>query len=319
MLKLLNYIIVAFSSLSTSWLFPTLSEFFERAVVIRVETLPRTMEGISLYSHFEVNLFPGIPHKLVLQISKSMSRLLMSYFFVEDDNDDDIDTLITASDDTSATSDSFSTQLDFSPKPMSRKKAMLIGGRGTPYSDKRTNEGSDSMELKSNSVVESPKKKTEIVFIKVWRVGYVDVNISLGGFKRLPLASLDICVPAYSKAYEIGTWEYLGKKYLSHLVREVLKSGASSGLDKFRRKVMGGAASPSPAGQRGDLVESTSSFETSLTPRLLPPRLPTMSTDSDSAEQSSIGKNLWGRPKGAADILGTPMKKKRSLFSKHSR
>ncbi len=307
---LLNYNIVALQSLSTS-------EFRELAVVIRVETLPRTVEGISLYSHFEVNLFPGIPHKLVLQISKSMSRLLMSYFFVEDDNDDDIDTLIIASDDTSATSDSFSTQLDFSPKPICRKKAMLIGGKGTPHSNKRTNEGiSDSMELKSNSVVESSKKKTEIVFIKVWRVGYVDINISLGGFKRLPLASLDICVPAYSKAYEIGTWEYLGKKYLSHLVREVFKSGASSGLDKFRRKVMGGTASPSPAGQRGDLLESMSSFETSL----LPPRLPTMSTDSDSAEpESSIGTKLWGRPKGAADILGTPMKKKRSLFSKQSR
>ena len=295
----------------------------ERAAVIRVETLPRTVEGISLYSHFEVNLFPGIPHKLVLQISKSMSRLLMSYFFVEDENDDDIDTILSGSDDTSATSDSFSTQLEFSPKPMSRKRAMLIGGKGTPYSgNKRGNDGLSVslLDHKSSSVVESPKKKPEMVFVKVWRVGYVDVNISLGGFKRLPLASLDLCVPAYSKAYEIGTWEYLGKKYLSHLVREVLKSGASSGLEKFRRKMMGSAASPSPAGQMGDPLQSTSSFETSSTPRLLPPRLPTMSTDSDVAEpEASIGTRIWGRPKGASDILGSPMKKKRSLFSKHSR
>lgn len=270
-----------------------------------------------MYSHFEVNLFPGIPHQLVLQISKSMSRLLMSYFFVEDDYDDDIDIMLTVSDDTSAMSDSFSSQPEFSPKPMSRKKAMLIGGKGiTSSASKRVSESmSESNEFKSNSV-ESPKKRPEVVFVKVWRVGYVDVNISLGGFKRLPLSSLDICVPAYSKAYEIGTWEYLGKKYLSHLVREVLKSGASSGLGKFRRKVMGGGgASPSPAGQRGDLLVSTTSFETNSTPRLLPPRLPTMSTDSDSAEpESSIGSKLWGRPKGASDILGTPVKKKRSMF-----
>lgn len=293
----------------------------ERAAVIRVETLPRTVEGISLYSHFEVNLFPGIPHKLVLQISKSMSRLLMSYFFVEDDNDDDIDTMLTVSDDASATSDSFSTQVEFSPKPISKKKAMLIGGKGTPYSaSKRSNEGvSDSVELRS-SVVDAPKKKPEIVFVKVWRVGYVDVNISLGGFKRLPLSSLDICVPAYSKAYEIGTWEYLGKKYLSHLVREVLKSGASSGLEKFRRKMMGSASNPSPSGLLGDLRDSTSSdYETSSTPRMpLPPRLPAMSADSVSVESESSTR-LWGRPKGASDILGTPTKKKRSLFSKHSR
>jgi hypothetical protein len=293
----------------------------ERAAVIRVETLPRTVDGISLYSHFEVNLFPGIPHKLVLQISKSMSRLLMSYFFVEDDNDDDIDTMLTVSDDASATSDSFSTQVEFSPKPISKKKAMLIGGKGTPYSaSKRSNEGvSDTVELRS-SVVESPKKKPEIVFVKVWRVGYVDVNISLGGFKRLPISSLDICVPAYSKAYEIGTWEYLGKKYLSHLVREVLKSGASSGLEKFRRKMMGSASNPSPSGQLGDLRNSTSSdYETNSTPRMpLPPRLPAMSADSVSVEPESSTR-LWGRPKGASDILGTPTKKKRSLFSKHSK
>ena len=37
----------------------------ERAAVVRVESLPRIVEGISLYTHFEVNLFPGILHTLV--------------------------------------------------------------------------------------------------------------------------------------------------------------------------------------------------------------------------------------------------------------
>ena len=37
----------------------------EMTTVVRVESLPRIVEGLSCYSHFEVNLFPGLLHTLV--------------------------------------------------------------------------------------------------------------------------------------------------------------------------------------------------------------------------------------------------------------
>ncbi|KAL3827066.1 hypothetical protein ACHAXA_007573 [Cyclostephanos tholiformis] len=204
----------------------------ERAAVIRVESLPQTVDGLSLYSHFEVNLFPGIPHTMVIQISKSMSRLLMLYFFLDEDNDEEFDTISTLSDSTRSTETSV--QSDFFLKSAMRKN--LSKAQGAPPSGNQCIPSSGTAELgNTSSELKSPSR--ELVLFKVWRVGYVDVNVSVSGFKRLPRAScLDICVPAYSKAYEIGTWQYHGKKYLTHLVREVLKSGASSGLDKFRRR-----------------------------------------------------------------------------------
>jgi len=246
----------------------------------------------------------------MIQISKSMSRLLKSYFFVEEDHDEEFDVLSTFSDGTGSTeasvqSDHFLTR---------RRKLPSIGIQGAPASGNQSIPVACTELENMSSESKSPTKAAEVVLFKVWRGGYVDVNLSFGGFKRLPQASsLDICIPAYSKAYEIGTWEFHGKKYLTHLVREVLKSGASSGLDKFRRKVMGSSSNTS-AGQRGDLIEPTlESSSPSSSPRYLPPIM-----DSSASEPGSfIGKHLF-RPMGAADILGTPAKtkKKKKLFGR---
>ena len=154
---------------------------------------------------------------------------------------------------------------------------------------------------------------------QVFRAGYVDLNVSLGGFKRLPQTSLDLCVPAYSKAYELGKWESLGKKYLSYLIREVLKSGASSGFDKlFRRKVTGGSATPSP-GQMSEQLEA-SLYQPESSPRSIPPSLPSISDSGPAELESFLGRHLR-RPMGAADILGTPAKKakkkKKGVFRGH--
>lgn len=282
----------------------------ERAAVIRVESLPQVVGRLSLYSHFEVNLFPGIPHTLMIQISKSMSRLLKSYFFVEDDHDEEFDAVSTFSDSTGS-NEAISMQSDYLPKSTIRRKSPSIGAQGAPSSGNQCIPGGSTELDSKSSELKSPSKAAEVVLFKVWRVGYVDVNVSVGGFKRLPQASsIDICVPAYSKAYEIGTWEFHGKKYLTHVVREVLKSGASSGLDKFRRKVMGGSSNTS-IGQSGDQLEPIlESSSPNSSPHHLPPIL-----DSSASELGSfIGKHLF-RPMGAADILGTPAKKrKKKLF-----
>lgn len=43
----------------------------ERAAVVRVESLPKTVEGIHLVSHFEVNIYPGVPHTLGKHIGEN--------------------------------------------------------------------------------------------------------------------------------------------------------------------------------------------------------------------------------------------------------
>ncbi len=124
----------------------------------------------------------------------------------------------------------------------------------------------------------------------------MNVNLSLGGFRRLPQTTLDICVPAYSRAYEVGTWSYLGRKFLTYLIKEVLKSGASSGLEKVRRKMIRSTNSDFDYGKH--LVEDRSS-----------PLELNEFTHLPDDEDFFLRRNL-NRPVGAEAILGTPHRAK---------
>jgi len=236
----------------------------------------------------------------------------MSYLCPGEDDEIDCEAISNSSDITDGT-DTISMHSDhyLTPKPVTRKKSLLIGGKGPPSTaNPSIPEESAEAKLFGNppelNFQKEETKESEITFIKVWRVGYVDVDVSLGGFKRLPLTSLDLSVPAYSKAYDLGTWEYHIRKYLTYLVREVLKSGASSGLDKVRRKVMGSSANPSQQILRGDQMESMVPARIS-SPRSVPP-MPSISDSGPVDAESLLGRHLR-RPMGAADILGTPAKK----------
>ena len=246
----------------------------------------------------------------------------MSYFFIgnADAVMDDLDNASLSSDFTGSTADTMSMRSDYSAataKSTVRKKALLIGGKGgVPSSSRniRSSEdfcGPDADNPTESEIDQEEAKTPEIAFFKVWRVGLVDIDVSLGGFKHLPLSSLSLNVPAYSKAYDVGPWEYHSRKYLTYLVREVLKSGASSGLDKFKRKVMGATstATPSPAVRVSDESESTHGVSPRASPLSGPLTLRTIS-DSDPADSESfIGRHLRRSPVGAADILGTPAKR----------
>ena len=48
--------------------------------MVRVESLPKTIYGVSLYKHIEVNIYPEVPHTLIVQMTKSVSKLFTSYF-----------------------------------------------------------------------------------------------------------------------------------------------------------------------------------------------------------------------------------------------
>jgi len=274
----------------------------ERTAVVRVESLPPVVEGISLYSHLEVNIFPSVPHTLSVQISKSMSRLFMDYFFIGQDNDDDDDAKSVSTDVTSTT-DAVSVRSDATPKQTARKKSLLIGGKGINRVIKESIPQSDSYDLDDQKQLrEKPQQRMETFFIKVLRVGYVNVEVSLGGFRALPQTTLNICVREYSKAYKIGSSAYLGQKYLYYLIHEVLKSGASSAL---RRKKMTTSAVT-------DNDDDKNEDDSRIEKKMKPASPPWASRRRSSAAES--------RSVGVEDILGSPirksvMKKKKRLFS----
>jgi hypothetical protein len=239
----------------------------EKAALVRIEALPRIVEGITLYSHFEVNIFPEIAHTTSVQISKSLSKLFMNYFFVGgEDEERNADAFASGS------NESISYQSDTT----SRQKSLLIGGKGSPRETTR-HVGDDV----SESVAED-NAQNELVLIKVWRVGYINVEISLAGFRRLPQRTVEIRVHDYSKAYKIGSWSYIGRKYLTYLIHETLKSVTGSAI--FGRKLTGNATAENESNQ-SDVLLSNPSFETE--------------------SESFIGRQLRSRPMGAETFLGT--------------
>jgi hypothetical protein len=192
---------------------------------------------------------------------------------------------------------------DATPKQTARKKSLLIGGKGINRVIKESIPQSDSYDLDDQKQLrEKPQQRMETFFIKVLRVGYVNVEVSLGGFRALPQTTLNICVREYSKAYKIGSSAYLGQKYLYYLIHEVLKSGASSAL---RRKKMTTSA---VTDNDDDKNEDDSRIEKKMKP---------VSPPWASRRRSSAAES---RSVGVEDILGSPirksvMKKKKRLFS----
>jgi hypothetical protein len=273
----------------------------ERTAVVRVESLPRVVEGITLYSHLEVNIFPSVPHTLKVQISKSISRLFMDYFFIGQDDDDDDDVQSVSTDLTDAP-----LSIDAVPKKTVRKKALMAGGKrvyNRPFKEDISQ--NDTCDLDQKHFREQQQQPIEMFFVKVLRVGYVNMEVSLGGFRAIPQTTLNICVREYSKAYKIGSTVYLGQKYLYYLIHEVLKSGASSAL---RRKKMTTSA----------VADTDKSEDDSQVGKELKPN---SSSWASSMRSKSLGRNpSETKPVSVEDILGYPIgrksvvKKKKRVF-----
>lgn len=268
----------------------------ERTAVVRVETLPPAVEGITLYSHLEVNIFPSVPHTLIVQISKSLSRLFMDYFFIggqnDGDNDDDVKSaMATASTKTDSTTHN----------QTSRKKSLLIGGKGNAHQSINEDVSGGSYDQIDHKHFKE-QQPVEMFFVKVLRVGHVNVEVSLSGFKALPQTTLNLCVREYSKAYKIGSSSYLGQKYLYYLIHEIVKSGTSSAL---RRKKMVTSSFTDTDKSEDDLQNERKLKQTS-SPR------------ASWRSKSGVGED--SRPIGVEDIIGSPArkpvkKKKRRVFS----
>jgi len=215
----------------------------ERVALVRVESLPKTIHGVSLYKHIEVNIYPEVPHTLIVQMTKSVSKLFTSYFIGDSIvpkgsvrqgvGDAQQTKYFGGDDDKSDLADSLLLERGDSVK----KRSTLFGKRkGTGSSNlsaveeikmSGSCEGDDANSIKASS----KNKKEEIVFVKHLRIGNINTEITLVGF---PVETRDygIGVPAFSRAYKIGTNSYLSRKYLNYVVHEVVKSIAHSGLSK---------------------------------------------------------------------------------------
>ena len=231
----------------------------EKAAEVRLEALPQSAPGLTLYKHVEVNIYPNVLHTIVVQITKDLAGLFLAYFLGEDgkegidqngifDNDtsssrsqvDKLDAISDLSD--SAHSRSSQKKTVLIPSKASSKKTILLRSQGSRTSinsaaTSSTNVSPSSVSL-GDAVVTKPKQTQEVIFIKFLRVGHIKSSISLVGFPVVT-SGLGILVPAFSRAYKVGTVNYLGHKYLSHLIHEILKSAASSGMEKVKDKIRG--------------------------------------------------------------------------------
>ena len=239
----------------------------EKAAVVRMETLPSPVKGLRLYKHIEINFYPNVQHTIVVQITKDLSNLFMAYFLGaddqsvygdgeyggdSDDEEDDNSILEVPSDDilddTSSVSQSQASSVAL-PKATSSsrsrrsKRSALLGSYRSSDRDSGGRKRRSSRHQEGVVVVGEPKDfdtpashpPQEIAFIKYWRIGNIDVSLSVSGF-AIDTIDLGILIPAYSKAYKCGRSNYLGRKYISHLVHEIVRSAASSSMQKMKRK-----------------------------------------------------------------------------------
>jgi len=100
-----------------------------------------------------------------------------------------------------------------------------------------TREAKDGKDGGKEGKKETIKKYGEIVFIKYWRVGGINIDVSIAGFGRfVDLSNHGVNVPFFQKAYKIGTSEHIYRKLVKHFVTSLV----SNGLEIIRKKIGGG-------------------------------------------------------------------------------
>lgn len=294
----------------------------ERAVAVRMDAFPRAADGLTMYRHIEANMYPGVPHTIIVQLTKSLTKSFMKYFLGDGNKDDFMEVVQDADVNSSfstpkqrrrANSDSSSDQFDGIADDMSlnsslpsvksdnivtaqekTRKHLLFGGMmkrkessatkkkrkdtlpktvatgkttkslsidrqdttestpstrkrkdtltnksGTFSKDKKSFDGdakSDSKQSKKDTDAKALKKHGEIVFVKYWRVGNININISVAGFGRIvDLSNQRVNVPFFVRAYKIGSSRHLVNK----LVKHFLASLVSNSFDIIRNKIGG--------------------------------------------------------------------------------
>jgi len=77
-------------------------------------------------------------------------------------------------------------------------------------------------------------KKGEMMFVKHWRVGEINLNFTVTGFgKIVNIPNQSLTVPSFQKAYKIGSSAHLVKKLVAHLVKSLMSCGLEIIRDRF--------------------------------------------------------------------------------------
>ena len=230
----------------------------ERALMIQVEAHPKVMDKITLYKHFEINFFPSVNHTLNIQITKSIAELVMDYFVgVKNIDEDALSTTdshrsdITTSTDGGMTNNRsdlrrydtlMSSEITLDSNSEKKKNLLLGQTNRLRSSQTKTEKISQSLSSKVSKHMQEEgdlkksnkaKEDSEIFFIKHWRIGHVNFELSFAGFPVFDTSNFFIAVNAFPKFYKIGHVPYLSQKYLTYLIQEVILSATSSGFKKI--------------------------------------------------------------------------------------
>lgn len=211
----------------------------ERAIALSLESLPRKVDGVTMYRHIEANIYPGVTHTLVIQVTKSLCTFFMAYFLGDNDSSSNknshVGSLESIQDDAISSSSAIEISLqdyDSISTDASDKRKLLLGQqtRGSSIrslASTSTIDNDNAMTDAKPSEKASNEVQSELIFVKRLRVGDINVDVSVGGgFHKFikDTANVRIAVPAFQNAYKTGPANYFGKKYVKFSSQKVLKS-----------------------------------------------------------------------------------------------
>jgi len=221
----------------------------EKAVDIRFEAFPRVVEGLTMYKFIEANVYPGVTHTTIVQLTRSLAKSFMNYFL---GNADDLvltgtkelrpgaQNIHRTGSDTSGDSIQFSSHSDLSalsapdrddPSHTERRKLLLFGGTSNKRDPESAIDSSSSHSQQTVTTAPAPTKEKaaqtgEIVFLQNWNIGDININLSVAGFhKIIDIYDLPLVISDFSRRYKIGTVHHILKKFVAHLVKHLLSSG----------------------------------------------------------------------------------------------
>lgn len=202
----------------------------ERAIQVRFDALPRKVKGLSMYRHFEANIYPGVPHTIVVQLTKSHAKSFMDYFL---GNSSDI----LDNDDESMISEPIGSRERLESFGDENRRLLLFGGTSSKKDFLRSKDSKDS-ELDNEKIKSRGKKELgEIIFLKLWRMGDININLSIAGFGRVvDINEQALVVSSFQRAYKIGPVDHLVRKVLGHLLKDLMSSGLEIIKDKLSGK-----------------------------------------------------------------------------------
>ena len=218
----------------------------EKAMDIQFDAFPRVVEGITLYKFIEANVYPGVTHTTIVQLTRSMTKSFMNYFLGDTDGIVSADTkkMLSASqsatlstsdtssiDSTETSSHSQSTP-SFEPNTLrDSRRYLLFGEAGI---DEEMQSAPALFDPQQVSVSKSDKerkgddkgsKDTEIVFLRNWNIGDINIKLSIAGFhKIIDVSDVDLVISGFHRRYKIGSVQHLAKKFLAHLIKNLLTS-----------------------------------------------------------------------------------------------